>query len=69
MTKNVQEIVRSILGIEDPVSIPTEERRKQTRSQDFFNAKEEDLVQAYLAIPAREKQPHFDSLFDFLMTS
>jgi hypothetical protein len=68
MTNDIQEIVRSILGIQDPVSIPTEERRKQTRSQEFFNAEEDDLVQAYLAIPAREKQPHFDSLFDFLMT-
>ena len=58
------EIVRAMLGIDDPVSIPSEERHKQTRASEFFNAEEDDLVQAYLSIPVREKQPHFDALFD-----
>ena len=43
------------------------ERHKQTRSQEFFNAEEDDLVKAYLRIPVREKEPHFDSLFEFLI--
>lgn len=67
MTDEAINIVRAILGIQDPVSIPSEERHKQTRSQEFFNAEEDDLVKAYLRIPVREKQPHFDSLFEFLI--
>ena len=67
MTNDAEEIVRAILGIEDPVSIPAEERRKQSRSKEFFNLDENDLVQAYDSIPVREKQPHFDSLFEFLI--
>ena len=67
MTEETIDIVRAILGIKDPVSIPSEERHKQTRSQEFFNAEEDDLVQAYLRIPVREKEPHFDSLFEFLI--
>lgn len=67
MTNVANEIVRAILGIEDPVSIPAEERRKQSRSKEFFNSEEKELIQAYDRIPAREKQPHFDSLFEFLI--
>ena len=67
MKEDTINIVRAILGIEDPVSIPSEERHKQTRANEFFNAEEEDLVQAYLSIPVREKQPHFDPLFEFLI--
>ena len=67
MEEDTINIVRAILGIEDPVSIPSEERQKQTRANEFFNAEEEDLVRAYLSIPVREKQPHFDSLFEFLI--
>jgi len=67
MKEDTINIVRAILGIEDPVSITTEERHKQTRANEFFNAEEEDLVQAYLSIPVREKQPHFDPLFEFLI--
>ena len=67
MTNAAEEIVRAMLGIDDPVSLPSEERHKQTRASEFFNAEEDDLVQAYLSIPVREKQPHFDSLFEFLI--
>ena len=67
MEEDTINIVRAILGIEDPVSIPSGERHKQTRANEFFNAEEEDLVQAYLSIPVREKQPHFDPLFEFLI--
>ena len=67
MTNATEEIVRAMLGIDDPVSLPTEERHKQTRASEFFNAEEDDLVQAYLSIPVREKQPHFDALFEFLI--
>ena len=67
MEEDTINIVRAILGIEDPVSIPSEERHKQTRANEFFNAEEEDLVRAYLSIPVREKQPHFDTLFEFLI--
>ena len=45
----------------------SEERHKQARANEFFNAEEEDLVRAYLSIPVREKQPHFDTLFEFLI--
>ena len=64
--ENTINIVRAILGIEDPVSIPSGERHKQTRANEFFNAEEEDLIRAYLSIPVREKQPHFDTL-EFLI--
>lgn len=67
MKEDTINIVRAILGIEDPVSITTEERHRQTRANEFFNAEEEDLVRAYLSIPVREKQPHFDTLFEFLI--
>jgi len=67
MTNNAEEIVRAMLGIQDPVSMKADERHTQTRASEFFNAEEDDLVQAYLSIPAREKQPHFDSLFEFLI--
>ena len=67
MTNAAEEIVRAMLGIDDPVSLPSEERHKQTRASEFFNAEEDDLVQAYLSIPVREKQPHFDALFEFLI--
>lgn len=67
LTNDAEEIVRAMLGIQDPVSIKAEERHKQSRASEFFNAEEEDLVSAYLCIPVREKQPHFDSLFEFLI--
>lgn len=67
MTNDAEEIVRAMLGIQDPVSIKAEERYKKSRASEFFNAEEEDLVKAYLCIPVREKQPHFDSLFEFLI--
>ena len=67
MEEDTINIVRAILGIEDPVSMPSEERHKQARANEFFNAEEEDLVRAYLSIPVREKQPHFDTLFEFLI--
>jgi len=67
MTNAAEGIVRAMLGIDDPVSLPSEERHTQTRASEFFNAEEGDLVPAYLSIPAREKQPHFDSLFEFLI--
>lgn len=67
MTNAAEEIVRAMLGIDDPVSLSPEERHKQARASEFFNAEEDDLVQAYLSIPVREKQPHFDSLFEFLI--
>ena len=67
MNNAAEEIVRAMLGIDDPVSLPSEERHKQTRASEFFNAEEDDLVQAYLSIPVREKQPHFDALFEFLI--
>ena len=60
-------IVRATLGISDPVSMSVDERHEKSRAQDFFNADEEELVQAYDSIPVREKQPHFDSLFEFLI--
>lgn len=67
MTGDSIDIVRAMLGIDDPVSIPSEERYKKSRASEFFNAEEEDLVNAYLCISVREKQPHFDSLFEFLI--
>ena len=67
MTNAAEEIVRAMLGIQDPVSMKADERHKKTRASEFFNAEENDLVQAYLSIPVREKQPHFDSLFEFLI--
>ena len=67
MAEEAIDIVRAILGVKDPVSIPSDERHKKTRSQEFFDAEEDDLVQAYLRIPIREKEPHFDSLFEFLI--
>ena len=67
MTDEAIHIVRAILGISDPVSMSLDERQEKARAHEFFNTGEDELVQAYLNIPVREKQPHFDSLFEFLI--
>jgi hypothetical protein len=67
LTNDAGDILRAMLGIQDPVSIKADERRKQSRSKEFFNSEENDLIQAYDSIPVREKLPHFDSLFEFLI--
>lgn len=67
MEEDTINIVRAILGIQDPISIESKERHKQTRASDFFNAEEDGLVTAYQSISVREKQPHFDALFEFLI--
>jgi len=67
MKEEIRDVVLSILGVHDPVSMPSEERKKTTRSSEFFSAAEEDLIEAYMSIPVAMKQPHFDDLFEFLI--
>lgn len=67
MTEQMKEVLLSILGVVDPVSMPAEKRKKSTRSSEFFSADEGDLIEAYMSIPDPMKQPHFDDLFEFLI--
>lgn len=67
MEEMMREVVLSILGVSDPVSMPAEQRKKSTRSEEFFSADEPSLVEGYMSIPASMKQPHFDDLFEFLI--
>ena len=67
MNEHMRDVVLSILGVHDPVSMTAERRKKSTRSTEFFSADEGDLVEAYMSIPASKKQPHFDDLFEFLI--
>ena len=68
MTEEVKNILKSILGMEDPVSISAEERKVKTRMVDFFSAEENQLMEAFAAIHSEFKAPHTDDLFAFLIT-
>ena len=63
------EVLRSILGVQDPVSMDLQTRNEKTRFNDFFNIDEEKLIAAFLQLSAEEKSPHFDDLFAFLINS
>jgi len=65
---DVLEIVKSILGVHDPVSMTSSDRNEATRSGEFFQTPEELLVQAYETLPDDEKGAHYDDLFAFLIT-
>jgi len=68
VTEEVKNILKSILGMEDPVSISAEERKVKTRMVDFFSAEENQLMEAFAAIHSEFKAPHTDDLFAFLIT-
>ncbi len=48
---DVLEIVKSILGVHDPVSMTTEDRARASRAGEFFETPEDLLVQAYQSLP------------------
>ena len=66
---DVLEIVKSILGVHDPVSMTTEDRATASRAGEFFETPEDLLVQAYQSLPEDEKGAHYDDLFAFLINA
>jgi len=67
MTEEIENILKSILGMEDPVSISAKERKVKTRVVDFFSAEENQLMEVFAVIRSELKAPHTDDLFVFLM--
>jgi hypothetical protein len=65
---DVLELIKSILGVHDPVSMTSKDRTEATRSGEFFQTPEELLVRAYETLPDGEKGAHYDDLFAFLIT-
>jgi hypothetical protein len=57
----------NLLGVEDPVSLPPEDRKKATSVEEFFDAEEGDLVRAFSEIQSELKHPYTDDLFVFMM--
>lgn len=68
-TDETIEVLRSILGVYDPVSMDVKTRAEVTRVNDFFDIDEETLITAYNEFPPDDKTPHFDDLFAFLINS
>ena len=69
MTEKLEYILKSLLGIVDPVSMTSEDRKKVTGMVDFFSAEEKDILRAFSNIRHELKAPHTDDLFVFLMTT
>ena len=67
MRNHLEIVLMNMLGVEDPVSLPPEERIKATSVEEFFDAEESDLVEAYSTIQNELKHPYTDDLFVFLM--
>lgn len=67
MTEILEDILKSLLGIVDPVSISSEERKKVTGVADFFSAEENQLMEAFASIRFDLKALYTDDLFVFLM--
>ncbi len=67
MRKRLETVLMNMLGVEDPVSLPPEERKKATSVEEFFDAVESDLVEAFSNIQNELKQPYTDDLFVFMM--
>jgi hypothetical protein len=63
------EVLRSTLGVYDPVSLDVKTRNEKTRIDEFVDIDEEKLIQVFQQFPQEEKAPHFDDLFAFLINS
>ena len=51
MTEKLEYILKSLLGIVDPVSMTSEDRKKVTGMVDFFSAEEKDILRAFFKYP------------------
>lgn len=67
MRNRLETVLMNLLGIEDPVSLSTEERKEATSVEDFFDAEEGELVEAFSTIQNNLKHPYTDDLFVFMM--
>ena len=67
MRKRLEIVLMNLLGVEDPVSLTPEDRKKATSVEEFFDAEDSELVESFSKIQSELKHPYTDDLFVFMM--